>query len=438
VSAPEGVEELLPAVVGPIPGPLSTRALLRARTTSAPMGPARGVVSGVVYARASGSTVVDLDGNRFVDLAAGFGAELLGHSHPAVVEAISEQAGQLLHALGDLYPSDVRLELEARLLERLSLPTHQLILGQSGADAVCAALKTAVLATGRPGVVAFTGSYHGLSYAPLACLGLRPNYAEPFLAQLNGHVSFVPYPHDPLSADESLSLVRTALGSGEVGAVLIEPILGRGGCIVPPAGFMAELLSATRQASALLIADEVWTALGRAGAMLATHHEGIVPDLLCLGKGLGGGLPISACVGSEPIMRHWSREPEVMHTATFAGNPLSARTALITLEVLKSDGLVERSRVLGSVFLQQLKEATLALPGVVDVRGRGLMLAIDLGPRKGIASVAMMRLLERGFIVSTGGGAREVLVLTPALTVNESQLEALLGPLVEVILGLAP
>lgn len=424
---------LLPAVVGPVPGPRSTHALLSARATSAPMGPVRHGVSGVVYARASGSTVVDLDGNRFVDLAAGFGAELLGHSHPAVVAAVSEQAGQLLHALGDMYPSNVRIELEARLLTSLLLPNHQVILGQSGSDAICAALKTAMLATGRPGVIAFAGSYHGLSYAPLACLGLRPNYAEPFLAQLNRHVSFVRYPYDAPSLDESLSQIRAALRSGEVGAVLVEPILGRGGCLVPPASFMTELRSVTEEASALLIADEVWTGLGRAGTMLAVQHEGIVPDLLCLGKGLGGGLPISACIGSESLMRCWSREPEVMHTATFAGNPLSARTALVTLDVLQAEGLVERSRTLGSRFLQELTEATRAFGSKVSVRGRGLMLAVDLGPHAGIASVAMARLLERGFIVSTGGGAREVLVLTPALTVSESQLSALLAPLVEVV-----
>src|SRR6185295_2973320 len=166
----------------------------------------------------------------------------------------------------------------------------------SGADAVTAALKTALLFTGKPGVIAFEASYHGLSYAPLAASGLRASYRKPFAAQLNPHVCFVPYPRDVSDAELVLERVRFELVQSNVGAVLIEPLLGRGGCVVPPADFLPELGQLARAAGALTIADEIWTGLGRAGKLLFSLSDGFVPDLVCLGKGLGGGLPVSACL----------------------------------------------------------------------------------------------------------------------------------------------
>jgi len=414
------------------PGPRSTEALLLARETGAPMGPPRaGSPRGVVYHAGQGSTVVDVDGHRFVDLAAGFGALLLGHGHPRILQALTAQAETLLHALGDLYPSDTRLLFEQRLQEVLGLPEHQVILGQSGSDALTAALMTALLATGRPGLITFSGAYHGLSYAPLACLGLRPSYRQPFAEQLNPHVTEVTYPSEPEGAARSLETVRARLAEGGSGAVLIEPILGRGGCILPPPGFLAELAQVTREAGALLIADEVWTGLGRAGELLVSRAEGVEPDILCLGKGLGGGLPLSACLAHRDVMRSWSRPAEVMHTATFAGNPLAAATGLALLEALTEGELIERSSALGARFLAELREVATRLPELVEVRGRGLMLALDYGPRPGRASTEMFRLLERGFITSTGGGAREVLILTPALTIGEAELFSFLEALTE-------
>ncbi len=415
-----------------LPGPRSRELLLGARVTGAPMGPPRGELPrGLVYHAGQGSTVVDADGHRLVDLAAGFGALLLGHGHPRILEALTAQAERLQHALGDLYPSDTRLLFEQRLQEVLGLPEHQMILGQSGSDALSAALMTAVLATGRPGVIRFSGAYHGLSYAPLACLGLRPSYRESFAEQLNPHVTEVAYPSEPEGAARTLETVRGRLAEGGSGAVLIEPILGRGGCILPPSGFLRELAQLTREAGALLIADEVWTGLGRAGELLVSRVEGVEPDILCLGKGLGGGLPLSACLAHRNLMQCWARPAEVMHTATFAGNPLAAATGLALLEVLVEERLVERARTLGARFLAELRRVTAKLPEVVEVRGRGLMLAVDYGPRPGRASAEMFRLLERGFITSTGGGAREVLILTPALTIEEAELFSFLEALTE-------
>lgn len=408
------------------PGPSSRSWLVRHQHVSAPMGPALppGPPGGIVYATARGSNVTDVDGNRYVDLAGGFGAQLLGHLHPAVQRVISLQSERLLQALGDLYPADAKIALLERLTRVYPEPGAKGIVAQSGSDAVSAALKTAALATGRPGVVAFSGAYHGLGYGPLAACGLRASYREPFAAQLNSHVSFVSYPGTPAGAAQTLSEARARLGRGDVGAVLVEPVLGRGGVVPPPPGFLAELERLAREAGALFVADEIWTGLGRAGSWLHSVEAGTKPDLICLGKGLGGGLPVSAVIGRSEVMQSWRREAEVVHTATFAGAPLAASAAIATLEVLSKNRLPERAASLGARYAAALRRALEERRVVSEVRGSGLMLGVDLGPRPGVASQLMMSLLEAGYITSTGGGRREVLVLTPALNIDEAVLMA--------------
>lgn len=416
--------DLGPELVVPPPGPTSRTWLIRHAHVAAPMGPTPqpGPPGGIVYATGKGSNVSDVDGNRYVDLAGGFGALLLGHGHPALQRVLGLQAERLLQALGDLYPADAKIALLERLARLYPKPNAKVILGQSGSDAVSAALKTAKLATGKPGIVAFNGAYHGLGYGPLAACGLRESYRAPFASELNPHVRFAPYPGDATSAERSLETCRAELLRGDVGAVLLEPILGRGGVVPAPDGFLTTLQRLTHDAGALLIADEIWTGLGRAGNWLSSLAQGALPDLICLGKGLGGGLPVSAVLGSEITMLSWRREPEVVHTATFAGAPLAASTAIATLDVLGKEQLPERAAALGERYLDALRSALCRSPIVRDVRGRGLMLAVDLGDRPGSASQLMRALLGQGYIVSTGGGKREVLVLTPALNIAEDVL----------------
>jgi 4-aminobutyrate aminotransferase/(S)-3-amino-2-methylpropionate transaminase len=397
----------------------------------------------IVYQTGVGSNVVDVDGNRYVDLAAGFGALLTGHGHPAVLRVLSIQAARLTQALGDLYPSDAKIALLERLSRLYPEPRARVIVGQSGADAVTAALKTAVLATGKPGVIAFHGAYHGLSYAPLAACGLRETYRSPFLAQLGDHVTFADYPADGAALANSLAQVQAALSRGDVGAVLVEPVLGRGGVVVPPTGFLVELAALTRKSGALLVADEIWTGLGRAGAMLRSVADGVVPDVVCLGKGLGGGLPLSACIGSEAVMSAWQRDDEVVHTSTFAGAPLACATAIATLDVISREKLVTRSEDVGARFLAALREALAGangsgVRGVRAVRGAGMMIGVDLGERPGAATALMQGLLRQGYIVSTGGGAREILVLTPPLTIAEPLLTGFVDKLVLALRNAPP
>lgn len=449
MTAPEKAslaEDLGPLVRVRPPGPESRSWLVRAAHAGAPMGPSkkeqRGAMSSgapdgsIVYAEGKGACVLDVDGNRYVDLAAGFGALLLGHGHRSVLRALSLESERLLQALGDVHPSDAKIALTERLARLHPASGARVILGQSGADAVTAALKTAVLVTGRPGVLAFGASYHGLSYAPLSASGLRSGYRAPFLAQLNPHVAFAEYPGDDTAAARSLEEVRAALARGDLGAVLVEPVLGRGGVVVPPPGFLSELAILSRRAGAVFIADEIWTGLGRSGALLSSVEQGAIPDVVCLGKGLGGGLPVSACIGTPEVMQAWRREPEVVHTSTFAGAPPACATALATLDVLSREKLVSRSQELGGRFVSALRGALDRGSPTVTVRGRGLMIGVDFGARSGIASAVQRRLLESGYIASTGGGGREVLVLTPPLTIAESQLDGAVPAIAEAVRSL--
>jgi 4-aminobutyrate aminotransferase/(S)-3-amino-2-methylpropionate transaminase len=440
----------LPQVVTPPPGPRSSEMADRLSALESPAFDARRRArleqSGeeqapIVYAEGIGANVVDVDGNVFVDLTAGFGALLLGHRPERVGEAVQAQSNRLWLALGDVFGSDTKLALCERLAALFPEPGARVMLGSSGADAVTAAIKTAVLATGRPGILAFEGAYHGLSHGPLAACGLAPGFREPFAAQLNPLVRFAPYPRDESSLDATMRVVGRALQAGDVGAVLVEPVLGRGGCIVPPAAFLPLLRAACDEAQALLVCDEIWTGLGRSGAWLASSEAGVTPDLVCLGKGLGGGLPMSACIGSSRAMQGWGAHGgTTIHTATHFGAPLACAAAVATLDVLRDERLPERAGAVGARWRETLGERLLSHGArddrghrVVEVRGRGLMVGLVLDGGAGAALAVARRLLGRGYIVLTGGREGDVLTLTPPLTIDPALLDAFTDALSETL-----
>lgn len=430
----------LPEIRGPVPGPRSIELAARLSAVESPAfdarRDARAAASGVthasiVYARGRGSNVTDVDGNRYVDLTAGFGALLLGHGPNAVTAAVREAEEELVLALGDVYASErkvIACEALARLFPEKGA---RVMLGLSGADAVTCALKSAVLATGKPGVVAFEGSYHGLSHGPLAACGFAEAFRAPFAAQLNTEVAFAPYPSadDPAGAmhglEASLTAVRAALKKGNVGAILVEPILGRGGCVVPPSSFLPALRSLADESGALLVLDEVWSGMGRSGAMLAVDHAGLVPDLVCLGKGLGGGIPVSACVGRARVMEAWGAHGgTTIHTGTHFGAPPACAAILATIDAIRTGNLAARAAEVGDAFVDELRRAR---PDV-RVRGRGLMIGIDLGDASA-ALAASRALLEKGFVVLTGGVRGASLTLSPPLTIAPHLLSAFVAAL---------
>jgi 4-aminobutyrate aminotransferase/(S)-3-amino-2-methylpropionate transaminase len=438
------VSQALPHLRVPPPGPRSRALAERLARVESPSVEARRQdrtrVSGeeqapIVYARGEGANVFDVDDNRYVDLSAGFGALLLGHRPAQVAAAVGEQSDKLWLALGDVYASDAKVALCERLAALMPGAGARVLLGMSGADAVTAALKTAVLATGRAGVVAFEGAYHGLSHGPLAACGLRPSFREPFAGQLGTHVRFSPYPFDEAGLGASVSAVERALGKGDVGAVLVEPILGRGGCVVPPPGLLPALRSACDRAGALLVCDEVWTGLGRSGAWLASRDAGVEADIVCLGKGLGGGWPISACIGSGKVMEAWGAHGgSTLHTGTHFGAPVPCAAALAVLGALEMGDLPARARAAGERWMAVLRERT-AGAGAREVRGRGLMVGVCVDGGGARALAVARKLLTRGWIVLTGGTAGDVLTLTPPLDVDEGLLLAFADDLADVLRG---
>lgn len=377
----------------------------------------------IVWASAVGANVEDADGNRFIDLTSGFGVAFVGHRHPAVVRAATEQAGRLIHAMGDAFPDLARIRLLEALADATPGDLSVSLLGLSGADAVDAAVKTARLATGRDGVLTFDGAYHGLALGVLGLQRYKQSFSEPFAAWLPAAWRAAPWACDR-------ETLRAALADGSVGLVLVEPIQGRGGVRVPPEGWLAMVAEESRRAGALLAFDEIQSGLGRTGAWWACEHDGVVPDLLCVGKSLAGGFPLSACVGTPEAMAAWgASQGEALHTQTFLGHPVGCAAASATLELIDDADLVGWARSKGARLREALEG--LGLP----VRGRGLMLGVELPGR----SLAVARaLLRRGFLTLPAGMQAEVLALTPPVCVTDAQVDAFIGALGEILDGGRP
>ena len=389
----------------------------------------------LVLASGEGDVLIDVDGRHFVDLAAGFGSAILGHGHPAVAAAVEHQSRRLIQGLGDVFSSDVKIALLEELAALHPGEQPQVLLGQSGGDAVTAALKTALLHTERPGVLAFDGAYHGLGYGPLPACGFRASFREPFAAQLNQAVRFAPYPGVRGATEEAaLTFAAEVLERDAVGAVLVEPLLGRGGCVVPPPTFLPALIDLAHQHGALVIADEIWTGMGRAGAWVRTVADGIAPDILCLGKGLGGGLPISACIAPAAIMEAWTRHGEVVHTSTHAGAPLACAAALAIIAELDAGDHIARANSLGDELRAKLILALEPFDDVRDVRGRGMMIGLELADAS-TAQRVVAGLLDRGYLAITGGLDGATLTLTPALTIAPERLFGLVDAACEILKG---
>ncbi len=414
----------LPLIVGAVPGPRSRALAQRLSRVENAEVTFLGEPGPIFWSRGAGVNVLDADGNRFVDLLAGFGAAVLGYAHPALAEALAAQAMKLQHAMGDVYPAEQKLELLEALGRVLPGGLGGAILSGSGSDAVESALKTALIATGRPGVIAFEGAYHGLGLGALDATH-RADFRAPFAGRLAGRTRFVPYG----DADAT----RAAAREIDAGAILFEPSQGRGGLVFPPRGFVATLREVADEVGALLIADEVYTGIGRTGRWLACEHEGVVPDVVALGKALGGGLPLSACVGRPEIMRRWpASRGEALHTSTHLGNPIACAAGLTVLRVLERDTLVKSAEEIGARWLARLRGLLARSPHVREVRGRGLLLAIELDDAI-FARACVTRLLGAGWITLGEGPEGRTLALTPPLVIAEPVLDAAADALAQVL-----
>ncbi len=356
--------------------------------------------------RGEGSRVWDANGTEYVDLMAGWGVNAIGHSHPALVEALTDQARTLIQTTNAVY-SEPQLDLAERLAKVAPGEIHRSFFMSSGAEANEGALKLAHRATERSEFVATTNSFHGRTLGAMGVLG-QEKYRERWRGMIR-EARFVP--HGDLAA------AKSALGP-DVAAMIVEPVQGEGGVVVPPDDYLPGLAKACHAVGALLIADEVQTGIGRTGRWLACDHTGTRPDILTLGKGLGGGVPIAAFMATDEVMN--KIEPGD-HGGTYAGNLLSCRAAATVLRVIEEDGLVERSARLGEHVKARFESLAKRAPERVEtVRGLGLLVGLVLHD-PAFAAEIHPRTREQGVIVNLT--AERVIRVFPALNIPEDDLD---------------
>jgi predicted acetylornithine/succinylornithine family transaminase len=369
----------------------------------------------LVLVEGLGARVRDAEGREYVDLTGGWGVTCIGHSHPALVEAICTQAGRLMQTT-NLFYTQSQLDLLDRFSPLLPHGLTRSFFVSSGAEAMDGALKLAHRATGRTKFVSTLNSFHGRTIGALSVIG-QAKHRDPYRALLPEPV-FVPF-GDLEAAGRAID-ERTA-------AFVVEPIQGEGGVNVPPPGYLAGLHALCRARGALLILDEIQTGIGRTGKMFACEHEGVVPDVMTLGKGLGGGFPVAAVVTTEEVAATVSLGD---HGGTYAGNPLACAAANAVLRVIVEDKLSERAAELGARVMERLRKFVAERPGTVDdVRGRGLLVGMSLTDTEHAATLSL-RAAEAGVMLNVTAG--RVMRLFPALNIPEEDL----WPALETVLGL--
>jgi 4-aminobutyrate aminotransferase/(S)-3-amino-2-methylpropionate transaminase len=357
-----------------------------------------------------GCLITDVDGNRLLDMTAAFGVSALGHGRTSATIAAANQGDSLLHGMGDVHPTLAKLELCEELCRLSGFPDAKVLLGTSGGDAVEAAIKSAILRTGKHRVVAFDGGYHGLNLGALNATA-RADFRMPFQRHLADFVMHLPY-GGPLK-----------MLPDDTAAVLVEVIQGRGGIQEASTEWLMDLRSLCDATGALLIVDEVFTGFWRTGEVFAHRHHGVTPDIIACGKVLGGGMPISACIGNGDAMSGWPVSTgESIHTSTFLGHPGGCAAASATLKALSDMDAGSTVTRLGTYLRNHLDVLAIKHAGkITDIRGKGLMLGIQMDA-PGAAVTLSGALLQRGIITLPAGNG-DVLELTPPFVVTEPQLD---------------
>jgi 4-aminobutyrate aminotransferase len=434
MNALEAIRMDLPSLEGPLPGPRAAAIMARDRSVLSPSY-TRGYP--LVIERGEGAMVTDVDGNRFLDFNAGIAVVSTGHCHPQVVRAIQDQAAKFLHMSG----TDFYYENMVQLAEKLAAlapggHTRRVYFGNSGTEAMEAAIKMARYYTGRDKFIAFLGAFHGRTMGSLSLTARRPVQRHGFGPFMPG-VHHVPYAYcyrcaygktpDKCAVECAQvieeQLLKTILPADEVAAIVVEPVQGEGGYIVPPAKFLEELERIAHRHGMLLIFDEVQAGMGRTGKFFAAEHSGVAADIFTVAKGIASGMPISATVARAEIM-NW---PPGAHASTFGGNPVSIAAALTTIELLEQE-LVDNAARMGAYMMDRMSTWPARFPLVGDVRGLGLMLGIELvkdqvtkerasEERDKIVDMAF----ERGLLIL--GAGENTLRLSPPLVITKDQAD---------------
>jgi 4-aminobutyrate aminotransferase len=421
-----------PHIRTPLPGPKAQALLARDRLVSSPSYPRD---YPFVIAKGRGTEVWDVDGNRFLDFAAGIAVCSTGHAHPKVVQAIKDAADEFLHISSDYWHERMtRLGERINELNPLGEPV-QVLACQSGTESVEGALKLARYVSGRPRFLGFLGGFHGRSMGSLSFTASKYTQQAGFFPTMPG-VTHVPYPNSyrPLLAGSDQGravldyienvLFQNNVPASEVAAILVEPIQGEGGYLVPPDGFLAGLRSLCDRHGILLIFDEVQSGIGRTGKMFAAEHWAVRPDIMTLAKGLGSGLPIGLVVAKKTLMEKWKRGA---HGNTYGGNPICCAAALATLDLVEREYAANAATV-GEHFMQRLRELQKDFECIGDVRGKGLMIGAELitdrasrKPDAALCQRVLTRAYHNGLILLSCG--LSTVRFIPPLAVTRAQVD---------------
>jgi 4-aminobutyrate aminotransferase len=420
-------ERPLPDLITEIPGPKARAHVAFDEEWTSPSLPR---AYPIVPVRGRGMAIEDIDGNLFLDFAAGIAVNSTGHAHPRVIGAIKEQASELIHYSASDFYLPIYAET-AREIARIAPMQGKLrtYLGNSGTEVVEAAIKLARFATGRPYIVGFLGGFHGRTYGSVSLTASKAKYHAGFGPLLPGIY------HAPFGKLEHLRwfdevLFNHLVPADEVAAIIVEPIQGEGGYIVPEDGFLEGLRDLCTRHGILLVADEIQSGAGRTGKMWAVEHWGVEPDILLVAKGIASGMPLGAMVARAELMESWGVGA---HGSTYGGNPVACAAALATIELLEG-GLVDNAAARGEQSLAGLRELARRYPKtVLDVRGKGLMLGVELADPK-LAEEVQWACFVRGLLVLECG--RQTVRLCPPLIASESDVETALrifGEAVEAV-----
>ncbi len=390
--------------------------------------------------RAEGAYIHDREtGRRFLDFTTGIGVTNTGHCHPRVVEAIQEQAAKLLHGQVNIVFHPPLLELVEELQPVVPEGLDSFFFSNSGAEAVEGAVKLARHVTGKPNVIVFQGSFHGRTALTMALTTSKTIYRVGY-QPLPAGVFVAPYPYAyrygwddertvDFCLDELKLLLKTQTAPQETAAILVEPVLGEGGYVVPPAGFLRGLREVCDEHDMLLIADEIQSGFGRTGKWFAVEHFDAVPDIMTVAKGIASGLPLSGVVASSELMEQWMPGS---HGGTYGGNAVACAAAVATARVIKEEGLLENATQMGARLMDQLRDLQSDYPVIGDVRGLGLMVATEFtaadgSPATKVAKGLRKACLDRGLMLLTCGPWNNTVRWIPPLIVTEDQIDEAVG-----------
>ncbi len=395
--------------------------------------------------RGEGAFLIDTDGRRYLDFTSGIGVTNTGHSHPLVVKAIQEQAGLLLHGQANIVIHQPMLRLAELLLTIVPSPLDTFFFTNSGAEVIEGAVKLARHATRRPNIIVFQGSFHGRTNATMAMTTSKTIYRAGY-GPLSGGIFVAPYPYAyRYGWDESTVLafclkelkllLKSQTAPEETAAVLIEPVLGEGGYVVPPVGFLPALRELCDEHGILLIADEVQCGFGRTGRWFAIEHTGVIPDILVMAKGIASGLPLACLAARRSLMDKWIPGS---HGGTFGGNAVACAAAVATIQAMRQEKMIENAAAMGAVLLDGLRELQTSRPAIGDVRGIGLMVAAEFTTPKGepwtdLAKATARRAYEQNLLLLTCGTYDQAIRFVPPLIVTPDQIAQALGVFVSAV-----